>query len=276
MNQDLQRKIDKNLLRQIKELRETRKKQLLPERAINQYLKNIYRPTKLMHFIIKQPKELVDEELFKTAVAEYIVFMIGYWETFFRDLFLFILERDPEFCNKICEKRNLTIEKIEYIKTESLSLGYEITLPEYLSKVYDFQQIDNIKDTFNLIFNGKGLFSTIGNYPVVTDKGVFCLNEIKPDWLNDIKKTLNERHNIVHNANYIEMMKIDKEYVEFISSSELTLAIFPQIFMHWIADKYKLEKICLLIESEDGKPNCLRSFVFLIDHFIAEDWVEVK
>ncbi|MDD4950582.1 HEPN domain-containing protein [Sulfuricurvum sp.] len=223
------------------------------------FLINFYEISKLMNSHLKK-SESSSEELKLIAHRQYFVFLVSCWETFFRDFFIYIHSKDEESISSLMKKMN--------IYDDSISLK-NITLPELLSKSFNFQNIMDIESAFNTLW-GSDFF----NYVCNTETGYcgiggeitksFSINNLFSDWDNVIKTTFDIRHKVIHDANF--RPEFD---ALFIQKAESLFLIVPQLVTYFLIVRFDLEHVYL---SHNG---VTVPSIFTI-HDILGQWQEVR
>lgn len=265
------RKLNINLLAQLEELRKTRNS--IDEYYYN-FLNNISKNSYFMHYVIKTKPT---KEVIKVPIAQYLVSLIGCWETFLRDIFVFVCERDKAFRDFIIIANRIDQETISQMDSNLL-------LAEYLSKLFNFQNLNDIERAFEPLFNLK-LFDTIGSYELtklsikarlITD---FSILKLVPNWIGLVEKAYSERHKIVHDANYIKDINIETNFIQLL---ETVFIIFPQIFAFWLSEKYSLDHYIISMNFNDLTLSIANlnkdsaPFLFLVEDLISDDWIVVN
>ena len=220
------RKITEKLSKELKLLKNTR--QSVDDFCLS-FLKNFSLHSCFMHNHLNNKKEL--QSSFEVAYHQYVVFLVSCWETFFRDLFVYVNTNNQEINHDLLNRMQGNIEKI--------NMEDDITLAEILSKSFNFQNIDDIEKAYDGLWEGGFL-----NYICHTDIGYcgisgkisngFTLTDLFYDWKNIIEVTFETRHRIVHDANFRPQIDID-----LIQKSEPIFLLIPQIATHFIAKKFK-------------------------------------
>ncbi|MFK5912934.1 MAG: HEPN domain-containing protein [Woeseiaceae bacterium] len=255
------RKVRKQSDRLIKELLELRnsRKQSLDDFNFN-FLLNFGDHCRLMHSNIGKDK---NKEFYEVAYRQYFVFLVSSWETFFRDLFVYIYTRDIKSTEKLLEKMNIPSDYI---------VQNDVTLVELLSKSFNFQSIDDLESAYDSMWKENFLvsicetnLSTIGvNGKVSRD---FCISSLFPDWHTVILKIFSIRHKIVHDSNY----RIEPE-PKFMQKAEVVFLLIPQLVTYLVAQRYQLKHTVM----SDGKVSV--PYIFSIDDVLSDpaDWKVVK
>lgn len=122
------RKINKKIIDELLSLRESRG---AIEDFSMSFLLNFAENCRLMHSLISTKDKKID--IYKTAYRQYFVFLISCWETYFRDVFVFV--------HSVDESRITTL--LSKMRTEtSININTEINLSELLSKSFNFQNLN--------------------------------------------------------------------------------------------------------------------------------------
>ncbi|PAL04092.1 hypothetical protein [Peribacillus simplex] len=186
-------------------------------------------------------KKIVDDT-FKVSVGQYISSLITCWETIFRDIVVFLVETDKLVYSRVCD----------YIKKKGSSeeeiVNKQITLGEYISKQYNFQNLKETNDVFNLLLNSsketifqqfdakvESVIFTSPNYLMyLMQEG----NNIASELEEIISKAFTIRHKVIHDANY--RYEFDSRNVAKI---EDFLTVFPQFVIISLAKRYKQQRM---------------------------------
>lgn len=246
------RKQSKHLIKELIDLRKSRKS--IKDFNFN-FLANFTENAILMHSHLG--KDGLKKDLVEIASRQYFVFLISCWETFFRDIFIFIYSEDEESIKKLFTKMKITEDSLEV---------ENITLIELLSKSFNFQNLNDLEDAYSSLW-GSNFFEYICETKIdlFGFNGEFVkessISLLFPEWLEIIKKSFSIRHKVVHDANY----RIDLD-INFIRKFETLFLIIPQFVTHFTAKRFKLDHIVL----SDGRsilPN-----IFSIHDILANDW----
>ena len=223
------------------------------------YQVNFYENCRLMHSYIDSDSET--KELFPVAYRQYYVFLVSCWETFFRDVFVYVHTKDENIVERLLENMKPAIDTFE----ES-----DIAIPELLSKSFNFQNINDLEEAYNGMWGScflKHVCSTdIGHCGIngqVTNG--FVVETLFNDWRDVINKTFSIRHQVVHDANY--RPKID---IEFIQKAEALFLLIPQVATHLIANKFNLKRIAFS-NGEFSVP-----YIFTVSEILSNDWEVVE
>lgn len=264
-----------NKLKAIKEYRETRNVSLDNDFMLaitSNLLNNLYVRNNFIHLLLHsykgQDKKL--DNTLKIATGLYICSLITCWETFFRDLFIFISNHDDKI------QRRLSIEIFE-------TIPLDLTIGEYLARKYNFQNLNQTHEAFDYIFQKetKGLTEYFTND--IFNGAIYIENAIIFKWIDEgvfkekvdiILQTAFEMcHRITHDANYI----IDFNS-KLLSEIECVFQMVPQFFISNIAEKYSQKRFVFNIHERyvrvTNNPNEYeRPYAFNAKDFMADDYV---
>lgn len=246
------RKRTERLIKEILELRESR--QSIDDFNFN-FLKNFSEYSQLMHFTLK--KDNVSKEFKETAYRQYFVFLVSCWETYFRDIFVYVYSGDIQSIKKLIQEMKITESTPE--------LG-DITLEELLSKSFNFQNIDSIKTAYSSLW-GDDFLEYICNIEI-TSLGLngkimngFVISSLFPEWQEILHISFNTRHKVIHDANY--RPDFDNYLIQ---QAEALFLMIPQLATYFLAEHFNLETIAIT----DGKYQI--PYLFSIHDILADDW----
>ena len=217
------------------------------------FLTNFSDNSRLMHTFVGEDKN----ELFDVAFRQYLVFLVSCWETFFRDLFVYVNTRDSDSIGKLIDEMKVNEDILDLSK---------ITLPELLSKSFNFQNINDLESAYNSLWGANFLESvcetttkTCGINGKVAHG--FSVNSLFANWHSTITKVFNIRHKVVHDASY--RPEID---IPFMQQAEALFLLIPQLATYFMAEKFSLKRV-VLSNDEFSVP-----YVFNMNDVISDDW----
>ena len=217
------------------------------------FLTNFSDNSRLMHAFVGEDSN----NLFDIAFRQYFVFLVSCWETFFRDLFVYVNTRDSDSIEKLVTNMKVNEDLLDISK---------ITLPELLSKSFNFQNINDLELAYNSLWENNFLESVCQtkidvcglNGKVVSG---LCISSLFEDWHSTITKIFSIRHKIVHDANY--RPEVD---VPFVRQAEALFLLIPQLATYFVAKKYDLKQVALS-NGEFSAP-----YIFSVSDVISNDW----
>ncbi|WP_281557789.1 HEPN domain-containing protein [Thalassomonas sp. RHCl1] len=220
---------------------------------------NFYENCRLMHsFVLNDDNK---KDLLTIAYRQYYVFLVSCWETFFRDVFIYVHTEDENLTNRLLGKMKPAADTFD----ES-----DIALSELLSKSFNFQNIKDLEEAYDDLWGGSFLQSICskdagpcGVNGQVADE--FVVKNLFDDWHEIVNKTFSIRHKVVHDANYRPDVDI-----QFIQKAEAIFLLIPQVATHFIAEKFNLKRIAF---SKDGQ---YFPYIFTVSEILSDDWVVVE
>lgn len=221
------------------------------------FLTNFSDNSRLMHVFVAKDRN----ELFDVAFRQYLVFLVSCWETFFRDLFVYVNTKDSVSVEKLIDQMK--------VRESTLDLS-KITLPELLSKSFNFQNINDLESAYDSFWGSNFLESVCEtktevcglNGRVVSG---FSISLSFEDWHSTILKVFNIRHKVVHDASY--RPEID---VPFMQQAEVIFLLIPQLATHFVAERFGIKRVALS-NGEFSVP-----YIFLVNDVISDDWEIVE
>lgn len=254
----MNKKLNESFLKQINDLKASRNG---VDRCYINFILNMGRHVSFTENMLKEDMSLYDEQI---VIEHSIIAMVSCWETFFRDVFIYIINEDKNsresLFNQLDEERKEVLNNLGIIE-------------DYFSKLYNFQNIEHIKTAFNALLDIE-LFNEIGSYfiPYLKDGIIykFSMDASLNDWFQAIVIVFNERHKIIHDANYRTNLNRS-----IIKACENVFLCFPQIFCHWIANKYSNNLDIMILSLLDGticKKNSMDNSQS-IPALLTRDWV---
>lgn len=220
----------------------------------------------------KSEKKEVDKNL-RVATGLYVCSLITCWETFFRDLFIFIVNHDRSISLRIT-------------KEHTSEIPFGLTIGEFQARKYNFQNLVQTREAFNYIL--KRETAELSEYfsNEVFNGLLFVEYAMIFKWIHEgnlkskIDKTLHEafkiRHRVTHDANYL---------IEFdsglLSEIECVFQMIPQFFISHFAIKYSqkrlvFNKVGRYIRITDNPTEDEVPYIFNVKDFMTNDWQVVE
>ena len=148
MSVKMNKKLNESFLKQINDLKASRNG---VDRCYTNFILNMGRNVSFTENMLKEDVSLYDEQI---VIEHSVIAMVSCWETFFRDVFIYIINEDKN-------ARESLINKLDEDKKEVLNnLGI---FEDYFSKLYNFQNVEHIRTAFNKLLNIE-IFNEIGSY----------------------------------------------------------------------------------------------------------------
>jgi hypothetical protein len=220
----------------------------------------------------KEKKKKLDKNL-KILSGLYICSLITCWETFFRDLFIFLCNTDP---------------KINDVLTESLKeeIPLDLTLGEFTARKYNFQNLTQTREAFDHIFQRTTI--TLSDYfTTEVFEGILHKDySLIFKWIHEgsfkenvdivLEKGFEIRHKVTHDANYL----IDFNS-KLLSEIECVFQIIPQFFISSFAAKYSQKRLVFNLKERyiritDNPTEDEKNYAFNVKDFMADDYEVVE
>ncbi len=238
MDFKVRRKIKPKLLNELSHLKTTR---TTFNDFSSSFLLNASKRYNLMHKVLKEKELNKDKDTIYIAAGQYVSSLVTCWETFFRDIFVYAVEGNSSLKLKI---EKLIIQK--GMSTDELKNAH-LTLGDYGSKQYNFQELSDTCNALNFLLNDtKDCVTEFIDYSI--DKVVFSSPSFILYWLQEQKDIAEElysileqgfeiRHKTIHDANFI--FEFDSN---FINAFEDCMIIFPQLISISLAKKFNTKR----------------------------------
>lgn len=262
------RNVSGRLIQELSELQITRNK---IEEFLNNFITNSSRYVIFMHEILeKKPSK----EQIVVPISQYIVSLVTCWETYFRDLFVFLSVNDKQFCDDVIRLNNISINENE-LNRNGLITG------EYISKFFNFQNFKDTETAFSSLYENESFFKAIGGYkrPFVLMRkrtiSKISLNSLNQSWYEILKDFFEIRHKIVHDANF--RIKLTNS---FISQAESICILLPQIVGQYVLERYNFTRTIIdikngVIRNTSESDNEEIGYIFTVQDMLAKDWIVV-
>lgn len=271
------KRITKKIL-EIKEYRETRNLEKSNDFMLTvliNLLKNICDRNNFIHKelqVYKQNKKKIDKNL-KILIGLYVCSLVTCWETFFRDIFIYLCDVDPKINSNL--RRSIKDE-----------IPTDLTLGEFMAANYNFQNLNQTKVAFDYILQKKT--ETISDYfsSAIFD-GVFHKDySLILKWIKDgslknkvdsvLKNGFEIRHKVTHDANYLINCN-----GKLLSEIECVFQIVPQFFISYFATKYSQKRMVFnlregYVRITDNPTEDEKTYAFNANDFMADDYILVK
>ncbi|WP_348811414.1 hypothetical protein [Flavobacterium maritimum] len=263
---------------EIKEYRETRNENLDNDFMLtitSNLLNNLSHRNNFIHSQLlryKSEKKELDKNL-RVATGLYICSLITCWETFFRDLFIFISNHDSSINQRLATEHNSEIP---------LSL----TIGEFYARKYNFQNLHQTREAFDYILQKETAELSEYFSNEVFNGLIFVEYAMIFKWIHEgnlktkIDETLHSafkiRHRVTHDANYL---------IEFdpvlLSEIECVFQMIPQFFISHFAKKYSQKRVMFnkvgkYVRITDNPIEDEVPYIFNVKDFMANNWQVVE
>jgi hypothetical protein len=148
------------------------------------------------------PMRAEKHDVLQVAMKTYIIGMAACLETFFRDLYLSILERNPSLTQQVLGANprrdgNAAIQRY---------LGEGVPLSELAAAQVSFQNAESIDRNLSVFFADKTFFKALGDFELLcaiprAKKPGLAQMKLFPDWQNHLARIFALRHEFAHDGN---------------------------------------------------------------------------
>lgn len=247
------RKINTKIIDELLSLRESRG---AIDNFTTSFLLNFAENCQLMHSLIS--REVKNTRIYKTAYRQYFVFLISCWETYFRDVFVFVHSVDVSRTATLLSKMKKEI---------SIDINIEINTSELLSKSFNFQNLNDLEEAYNGMWGESFLdcICTTNISPCGLNGQIIqglSIDSLFNDWRTLIEETFYIRHKVVHNANFRPIVNI-----ELVRKVEALFLMIPQFSTYIISERFNLKKTTI----SDGQN--AYAYIFNISDVLSNDWI---
>lgn len=263
---------------EIKEYRETRNENFDNDFMVTitiNLLTNLSDRNNFIHYQLdqyKSEKKELDKNL-RVATGLYVCSLISCWETFFRDLFIFIANHDDSINQRLTTKHNSEIP-------------LDLTIGEFFARKYNFQNLTQTREAFDYILQRETVELSEYFSNDVFNGLLFVEYAMIFKWIYErnlktkIDETLHRafkiRHKVTHDANYL----IDFDPV-LLSEIECVFQMIPQFFISYFAIKYSQKRLVFNkverhIRITDNPTEDEITYAFNVKDFMANDWQIVE
>lgn len=220
----------------------------------------------------KLNKKKLDTNL-KIATGLYVCSLITCWETFFRDLFIFICNNDQDINEKLTN-------------SQTSEIPLDLTIGEFMARKYNFQNLGQTREAFDYIFQKET--TTLSDYfTAEVFEGVLHKDySLIFKWIHEgsftdkvdsaLEKGFEIRHKVTHDANYL----IDFDS-KLLSEIECVFQIIPQFFIASFATKYSQKRLVFNLKERyiritDNPKEDEKNYAFNAKDFMVDDYEIVE
>ena len=252
-----------HLVEKLHRLSLNRKKE---EEAFLNFISNTYRYRDFVRQFIADARW---NEQIEIIISQYIVSLVSIWETFFRDIFVFVVKKNPNLVDEIKKRKPKKIKGLVAVPPQLIE--------EFVATIFNFQNLDSIQEALAVVLGDKNVPKRIAEEKAliaVPRKGVTSikLDQLFPDWRNDIDRIIAERHRIIHDANHrciVTRKEISRWETElFLYLQLLGLFISRKFQLPWI--KFNTEIIAFEVSPETSAKK--KAMLLTIDDLLSNDY----
>ncbi|SRR6266404_513207 len=220
------------------------------------FLGNFGRSAILMHKVIATLH--TDKLVCQEAMRGYIIAMTSCLETFYRDLYIYVLSQDEASLRRVLPdfRDKATLAEIHSLLSDGL------TFSEIVTSKATFQSISEIDNFMSKLFHPAGYLDTLRDYEHIClipsrDSRVAHF-KLDDKWCPNLANIFTTRHALVHDANKSFLLSGNE-----MAKLETTALMVPQLTAELVSKKF------------DGK-GTLRArdlpVLVLVDDMLRDDW----
>jgi len=170
-----------------------------PKGLVLNFLGNYSAPVQLMHSFL--PGKKGKEDILQAAMRAYVISTAACLETFFRDLYFYLLRKSPSFLPQALAVGNSKISARHLHRY----LAHGVSSEEFAASQVSFQNADAINQNISLFFSTP-LFDQLDTFEPVCDipskkLGALVSLKLPSSWRSDLDRTFSFRHEFAHDAN---------------------------------------------------------------------------
>jgi hypothetical protein len=222
------------------------------------FLRNFAASARLMHSSLKAFRS--DENLLREAVRQYMIGMTSCLETYYRDLFVALLEADELLLQRLFERDKRAKQLAKLRATEPA----DIPTAELAGELIKFQNLFGIDQALSEVLQPlryvDALTSTEFVCIIPSRSPDPALLRLWPQWQGQFSGVFDHRHEFVHDANVRSILPLSE-----MAGIEATALIVPQLTTLLVAQR--LGATSPMLAMEDRVPA-----VLLVEDLTANDW----
>ncbi len=229
-----------------------------PQYLLN-FLQNFACSARLMHAVLGGFRS--QEDLVCQAIRQYLIGVTSCLETFYRDLYVALLEADKALFQRVLEGDKQGARRLAKLRTSEPA---EITNAELAAELAKFQNLSGIDSALSKVLAPSGYIAALDNrcfpcaIPSRNPKTVSL--RLWPNWRDQFSSIFDHRHELVHDAN-----KDCAVQPKDMAGLEAVALVVPQISTFLVAEHHGLKSS--LLAMSDGPPA-----VLLVEDLISDDW----
>jgi len=223
---------------------------------LGNFLGNFARSTRLMHRVIATLQD--DPVVCKEAMRRYIIAMASCLETFYRDLYVYVLSQDEGSLKRVLADVR---DKATLAEIHSLIAG-GLSFSEIVTGKATFGSISDVDSFVSKLFHPAGYLDTLQNYEhicLVPSRSARKVHfKLDDKWRSNLAKIFESRNALVHDANKPFHLSANA-----MASMETTVLLVPQLTAELVSKKF------------DGKGTLrIRDLpvLILIDDLLSDSW----
>lgn len=189
----------------------------------------------------------------------HITALVTCLETFFRDLFILIVENNHQIRKEILNDNKYEDETVDYLEAIELIIDKNCRLQDFSGVSSSFKKMLKI----DFVEFAQSIISPCAYKGAFHDK--LSILNIHSDWIMILSRLYEERHNVIHDANYVKYKNID---MDFLFKAESVAIILPQFLLLGVVNKFVRNRGIVVMS--DGKRSA--PAIWGIEETISMNW----
>jgi hypothetical protein len=219
-----------------------------PQEFVLSFLVSYSAPARLMHSFLPPTKGKKD--ILQAAMRAYIIGIAACVETFFRDLYFYLLKRNPSLLSQALNESN----RKEPASHLPRYLAEGVSAEEFAASQASFQNADAINRNISIFFSTSFFevldqFELICEIPSARRTGAARL-KLLSCWQSDLGRIFTLRHEFAHDSNSKTLVRLEE--MRSIETTALLIcqvtALLPGIEPKILASEKKLPAILLVTD----------------------------
>ncbi len=227
-----------------------------PDNLELNHVGNISRYCRFAHNMMK--KDLSHEEL-TILYFNHITALVSCLETYHRDLITLVLVKNQQLRDKAISSYAL----------DSKQKNSALQLTSVIDRKCHFQDLTGIKESFKMMLGIDYIEAAQSNISPCAYGAKFfdqfSIKDVHPNWLGLIQRLYEERHNVVHDANYVIYKRADWS---FLMNAESVAVVLPQFLLFYCINRFKMKREIMIMS--DGVKQA--PAIWGIAETISMDW----
>ncbi|MDB5595661.1 MAG: hypothetical protein JWM36_2622 [Hyphomicrobiales bacterium] len=205
-----------------------------------------------------------DEDLIREAIRQYAIGLTSCLETYYRDLYVALLETDAQFLQRLFSGDKWGARLVRIRATEP----GDISDAELAGELIKFQNLFGIDQALSEILQPKGYIEALSSSEfmcmIPSKRSDIASIKLWPDWQIQFSSIFDHRHEFVHDAN-----KVCGVTPAQMAGIEATALLVPQLTTFLVAQELGARGALLAM-------NGALPTVLIVEDLISNDWEIVR
>ena len=219
-----------------------------PQEFVLSFVVNYSAPARLMHSFLPPTKG--KEDILQAAMRAYVIGIAASVETFFRDLYFYLLRHNPRLLQQALNESNRKIPASQLPRY----LAEGVSAEEFAASQASFQNAQAINQNISIFFSIP-FFDLLDRFEIVCDipfarRAGPAQLKLPSCWQSDLGRVFSLRHEFAHDANSKTLVHLEE--MQSIETSALLIcqitALLPGIEPQIIVSERRLPAILLVAD----------------------------